>query len=263
MSNDAARLEALGADRVEFYWRGRPLTIPLSVEEWPLETLRAGRNLIAVELLLNGQSLGRLDPLIDDYRDLSEAMAEACGVGRLPEKQPEPHEWFGGVPRLLQYLRDYEAEVESDLRSRWGLDYADRWRIVDGRPALTLRRIWSCIRRSLPTSALAVADNYGREVWTEQTFATARVWEALTGKPYEGRPFTEAEYKRAIEAMQRQQARIDKLRARRAAYHPTPEETPPAPANAATAGVLAAAQQAMANRRREIGASEVNGNTLN
>lgn len=262
MSNDAARLEALGQTAVEFYWRGRPLTIPLAVEEWPLETLRAGRYLIAVELLLNGQGLGRLDPLIDDYRDLSEAMAEACGVGRLPERAPEPHEWFGGVPRLLRVLRDYEAEVESDLRSRWRLDYGDRWRLDDrGRPALTLRRIWACIRRSEPTSALAIADNDGREVWTEQTFATARVWEALTGKPYEGRPFTEAEYKRAVEAMRQQQARIDKLRARRAAYHP--EEPAPAPADPRTAGVVAAASEAIANRRREIGAPENVDPTLN
>ena len=256
MSNDAARLEAVGASSVEFEWRGRALTIPLALEEWPLETIRAGRVLDAVDILLNGQEVGRV-PLIDDYRDLSNAMAEAVGAGRLPERRDQPDEWFGGVPRLMYCLARYEADVESDLLSRWGLVYADRWRIVDGRPALTLRRIWACIRRSLPTSSLAIADNRGREVWTVQAFATARVWEALTGKPYEGRPFTEAELERAIKAMQQRDAEVAKLRARRAYYHPEQEQQQaPAPASAATAGVLAAAEAAIANRRAEMGAPE-------
>ena len=255
MSNNAARLEATGASSVAFIWRGRAFTVPLAIEEWPLETIRAGRNLAAVDILLDGQDPGR-EPLIDDYRDLSNAMAEAAGVGRLPERRDQPDQWFGGVPRLLLCLDRYEADVESDLLSRWGLVYADRWRIVEGRPALTLRRIWACIRRSLPTSALAVADNHGREVWTVQAFATARVWEALTGKPYDGRPFTEAEVERAIKAMQQQQAEVDKLRARRAHYHPEQVQQAPAPASTATAGVLAAAEAAIANRRAEMGAPE-------
>lgn len=262
MPNDAARREALGESIAEFEWRGRLLFVPLAIEDWPLDTVRAGRVLVAVDILLAAQDLGRPrdDLLIDDYRELSDAMAEACGVGRLPEQDPRPLDWFGGVPKLLRYLDRYEAEVESDLRARWGLDYGDRWRLDDrGRPALTLRRIWACIRRSLPTSALAVADNGGREVWTEQTFATARVWEALVGKPYEGRPFTDAEIAKAIEAMQQQQARVDKLRARRAAYHPEEVETPAAPADPRLAGVYAAANEAIANRRAEIGA-ESNGN---
>jgi hypothetical protein len=262
--NDAARLEAVGARAVEFYWRGRPVTIPLALEDWPLETIRVDRHLLAVDILLAGQYVGD-NPLIDDYRDLSEAMAEACGAGRLPERAREPHEWFGGVPRLLRYLRDYEADIESDLRSRWRLEYADRWRLDDaGRPALTLRAIWTCIRRSLPTSALAVADNHGREVWTAQTFATARVWEALTGKPYEGRPFTEAEVAKAIQAMQQRAAEVAKLRSRRAHYHPEEHEQEPAPADPRLVGVYAAAQEAIANRRAEMGAPEANGNpTLN
>lgn len=259
MPNDAARLEALGQTTAEFYWRGRRLAIPLAIEEWPLDTIRAGRVLIAVDILLGGQTVGR-EVLIDDYRDLSDAMAQACGVGRLPEQAPRPGEWFGGVPKLIGYLDRYEAEVESDLRARWGLDYADRWRLDEHRrPRLTLRRIWCCIRRSLPTSALAVADNGGKEVWTEQTFATARVWEALTGKPYEGRPHTEAEWAKALEAMQRQEALKAKLRSRRAAYHPE-EVEPQASADPRLAGVYAAAQQAIANRRAEIGAEGSNGN---
>lgn len=261
MPNEAARREALGESIAEFEWRGRRLFVPLAIEDWPLDTIRVGRVLIATEILLAGQQVDA--PLIDDYRELSDAMAEACGLGRLPEQAPQPLDWFGGVPKLLRYLDQYEAEVESDLRARWGLDYADRWHLDDrGRPALTLRRIWSCIRRSLPTSALAVADNGGREVWTAQTFATARVWEALTGKMYEGRPFTEAEIAKAIEAMQQQQRTVDKLRARRAAYHPEPdpEVTPQAPADPRLAGVYAAAQQAIANRRAEIGAPEANDN---
>lgn len=262
MPNDAARREALGQTTTELHWRGRHLTIPFAVEDWPLDTIRVGRPLVAVDILLTGQPIGMRAPLIDDYRDLSDAMAEACGVGRLPEQPGRPGEWFGGVPKLLRYLDRYEAEVESDLLSRWGLDYTDRWRLNEhNQPRLTLRRIWSCIRRSLPTSAVAVADNGGHEVWTAQTFATARVWEALTGRMYEGRPFTDAELAKAVEAMQRKQAHVDKLKARRAAYHP--EQQQQAPTDPRLAVVYAAANEAITNRRSEIGASDTDGPQLN
>lgn len=253
MSHDAARLEALGERYVTFQWRRVALTIPLRLEDWPLAPLRAGQYFAGVDALLNGQPIPPDEPLVDDYRELSDAMAHACGVARMPEEHAAPDAWFGGVPRLLRLLRDYEDDVASDLQRFWNIDYRDRFT-----GDLTMRRIWSLVRRSQPTSALAVADNGGREVWTEQTFATARVWEALTGQHYEGRPLSSPELARAIEAMQQRQAHIDKLRTRRAHYHPTPEAA--APADPRLAGVFAAASEAIANRRAEIGAAHPNGN---
>lgn len=257
MSNDAARLEALGERHVTFQWRRVALTIPLRLEDWPLAPLRAGRYFAGVDALLNNQPIPPADPLVDDYRELSDAMAEACGVGRLPEQPPAPDAWFGGVPRLLHLLRDYEDDVASDLQRFWHIDYRDRFT-----GGLTMRRIWSCVRRSQPTSALAIAGNYGREVWTEQTFATARVWEALTGQHYEGRPLTEPELAKVIEAMQQRQARVDKLRARREHYHPEDTSTL-SPGDPRTAGVNSALAEAIKNRRAQMGVSEVDGNQGN
>lgn len=256
MPNDAARLEALGERHVTFAWRGVALTIPLRIEDWPLAPLRAGRYSAGVDALLGAQPIPPDDPLVDDYRDLSDAMAEACGVGRMPEQRPAPDSWFGGVPRLLHLLRDYEDDVASDLQRFWNIDYRDRFT-----GELTMRRIWSFIRRSQPTSAIAVAANYGQEVWTAQTFATARIWEALTGRHYEGRPLTEPELAKALEAMRRQQDHVDKLRARRQHYHPDDVEEPAhTSADPRMAGVNAALAQAVANRRAEMGAPQANGN---
>lgn len=256
MPNDAARLEALGERHVTFQWRRVALTIPLRIEDWPLAPLRVGQYSAGVDALLNGQPIPPDDPLVDDYRELSDAMAAACGVGRMPEERPAPDAWFGGVPRLLHLLRDYEDDVASDLQRFWNIDYRDRFT-----GGLTMRRIWSLIRRSQPTSAIAVAANGGQEVWTAQTFATARIWEALTGKHYEGRPLTEPELARAIEAMQRQAAHVDKLRSRRSYYHPDPEE-PAAPTSTdpRMTGVNSALAEAIANRRAEIGAPQADGN---
>lgn len=253
MPNDAARLEALGERYVTFLWRRVPLTIPLRLEDWPLVALHSGRYYVAVDALLNNQPVPPDDPLVDDYRELSDAMAVACGVGRMPEERAAPDAWFGGVPRLLHLLRDYEDDIASDLQRFWNIDYRDRFT-----GDLTMRRIWSFIRRSQPTSALAIAANGGQEVWTAQTFATARIWEALTGRHYEGRPLTEPELARALEAMQQQQATVDKLRARRAYYHP--EEAAAPPADPRMAGVTSALAEAVANRRAEMGAPNTNGN---
>lgn len=257
MPNDAARLEALGERYVTFTWRRVALTIPLRLEDWPLGLLRAGRYPVGVDALLSEQPIPLADPLMDDYRELSDAMAEACGVGRMPEQRAAPDAWFGGVPRLLHLLRDYEDDVASDLQRFWSIDYRERFT-----GDLTMRRIWSFIRRSQPTSSLAIALNDGQEVWTAQTFATARVWEALTGKHYEGRPLTEPELARALDAMQRQQAHVDKLKARRHHYHPEDDVEEPArtPADPRMTGVSAALAEAVANRRAEMGATEANDN---
>ena len=159
-------------------FRGRSITVPLALERWPLWRIRRVQWVEAVDELLNGQSPGSADPVLDDYRELSEAMAAAVGVGRLPETPPTPDQWFGGIPTLLRLLDDYEEEVELDLK-RLGVDYRDRFR-----GELTLRQVWVYIRRSPATSAIAIADNDGKHVWTEPDFIGAGVYQALTGQLY-------------------------------------------------------------------------------
>lgn len=242
MPSDAARLEALGIGTAEVYWRGRLLSIPARLEEWPLDQIREGRRVTAVESLLNGQSPGRSSPLIDDMRELSDAMAEAVGVGRLPEDPAAPDRWFGGLPTLLRLIDHYEADVESDLKRFWGLDYTDRF---TGR--LTLRRIWACVRRTDPASAIARADNGGKHVWTEPDFIMAGVYQALTGQVYPGRPLKPDELERAIKAMQAKQAHVDKLRERQQHYSAGSSPSPQ------VAGAVSALTEAEANRRRELG----------
>lgn len=243
MRSDAARLEALGATEVTFVWRGRPLTIPLRIEEWPLDTIRARRYVRAVNGLLGAQDPGR-GALIDDYRELSDAMAAACGVARLPEDPPAPDRWFGGVVTLLRLLDQFEDDVASDLKRFWHVDYRDRFT-----GALTLREIWTYVRRSDPTSCIARADNAGKHVWTEPDFILSGIYQALTGEVYPGRPLKPEEVERALEAMRAKQAHVDKLKARQAHY--AAPSTPPAAPQ--TAGAVSALDAAIANRRRELG----------
>lgn len=243
MPNDAARLEALGATEVTFVWRGRRFTIPLRIEDWPLEQIRARRFVHAVNLLLGGQDAGPAT-LIDDYRDLSDAMANACGVARLPEDPAAPDRWFGGVITLLRLIDQFEADLASDLKRFWQVNYRDRFT-----GGLTLREIWTYVRRSEPTSCIARADNGGRHVWTEPDFIMAGVYQALTGEVYPGRPLKPEELDRAIEAMRAKQAHVDKLKARQAHY--AAPDPPPEPQAAGAA--VSALDAAMANRRRELG----------
>jgi hypothetical protein len=242
---DAARLETLGAREVTLVWRGRPVTIPLRVEDWPTEDIRKARFIHAVKRLLGGQRVG--PAVIDDYRLLSDAMAETIGVGRLPETPAAPDAWFGGLPTLLRLLHENEDDIAADLRERFGVDYRDRWR-----DALTLREIWVMIRRSPSTSAIALADNYGKHVWTEPDFIGAGIYQALTGEIYPGRPLKPAEMERAIEAMRAKAAHVDKLKSRQAHYGQaaTPPPTPQ------SHGAVNALAEATANRRRELGISE-------
>lgn len=245
MPSDAARLEALGATEVTFVWRARRLTIPLAIESWPLEQIRARSFVRAVNLLLGGQDVGRAT-LIDDYRDLSDAMAAACGVARLPEDPAAPDRWFGGVLTLLRLIDHFEDDLASDLKRFWKVNYRDRFT-----GGLTLREIWTYVRRSEPTSCIARADNAGKHVWTETDFILSGVYQALTGEIYPGRPLKPEELERAIEAMRAKQAHVDKLKSRQAHY--AAPDTPPAPQ---TAGAASALDAAMANRRRELGLSD-------
>ncbi|WP_229481669.1 hypothetical protein [Mycolicibacterium mageritense] len=239
-------MEALGATEATVRFRDHEIVIPLALERWPLKMIRTVRWIEAVDVLLAGQSIGSAEPVLDDYRELSEAMAAAVGVARLPETPPAPDQWFGGVPHLLRLLDEHEDDVELDLK-RLGVDYLGRFR-----GELTLRQVWVYIRRSQPTSAIAIADNDGKHVWTEPDFIGASIYQALTGEVYPGRPLKPEERQKAIEAMQAKLAHVAKLRDRAAHY------APPAPP-ATAPGLPAAMAEAIANRERELGETDPNG----
>ncbi|WP_319456866.1 MULTISPECIES: hypothetical protein [unclassified Mycobacterium] len=244
MPSDAARLEAIGATEATVAFRGRELVVPLALERWPLKLIRTVRWVRAINELLAGQPHGIARPVLDDYRELSEAMAEAVGVARLPETPATPDQWFGSIPTLLRLLDDHEADVELDLK-RLGVDYLGRWR-----GELTLRQVWTYIRRSPSTSAIAIADNGGKHVWTEPDFIGASVYQALTGELYPGRPLKPEELAKAIEAMRAKAEHVDKLKSRQAAYTQQPAPVP---------GLPQAMQEAIENRQRELGDTDPNG----
>lgn len=233
--SDAARLEALGATEARFEFRGREVSVPLDVERWPAALVRT-HPLAAVLDLLGGQTVLARSATLDDARELSDAMAAAVGVERLPETPPAPDQWFGGVQTLLWLLADFEADVESDLRRFWGVDYRKRFT-----GELSMRQIWAYLRRIPAASSIARAINGGKEQWTELMFITAGVYQAITGKVYPGRPMRPEELAEALKAVQAQADHAAKLKDREALYAP--------PANP----VAAAMQEAEANRRRELG----------
>lgn len=250
MPSDAARLEALGDPEAPLEFRGHTVIIPRAVENWPLDAIRLaaarrqlGRPLIfAVEALLAGQSVGRL-ACMDDYVELSHRMADAVGVSPLPETPLEPWHVFGAVPTLLDLLDNNADDIASDLRRFWNVDYRDRWRPG----GLTLREIWTYVRRLEPTSATARARNGGREVWTQQHTVTAAVWEIFSRKRYPGRPATEAEIAQWEKAAQKLAETEANLRASAQRYAPS-------------SPVQAAAATARENRLREMARNGEGGN---
>lgn len=242
---DAARLEALGEPEVGFRWRRHELTIPRALEDWPLAAIRSGRYVDAVEELLDGQTAPV--PLYGDLVSLSDAMAAAVGVARLPETKPLPDKYFGAhifgaVPQLLDYLDNNEDDVASDLRHFWHVDYADRWR-----GGLTLRQIWTYIRRPKPTSALAIARNGGNEPWTKTAVVLAQVWEQIARKPYVGRPLTAEEFAQYLAEKRANEAQMQKLSDKQDYYSP---EASRARAEARKAAVAAATEAVQAGSSR-------------
>ncbi len=250
MTSDAARLEALGDPEATLEFRGYTIIIARAIENWPLDAIRAaaaeplpGRALMfAVNALLAAQPVGRL-ACIDDYVELSHRMADTVGVSPLPETPLRPADVFGGVPTLLDVLDNNADDIASDLRRFWGVDYADRWR-----GALTLRQIWTYMRRLPAESATARARNGGREVWTLQHHVSAAVWEFFARKMYPGRPATQAELERWEEAARNNAEKAANLRASAQRY------APGSPAQAAAA-------TARENRLKEIARNDESGRT--
>ncbi|OCB56124.1 hypothetical protein A5722_14595 [Mycobacterium vulneris] len=238
-------MEALGEPEVGFVWRGHRLTIPRALEDWPLDAIRTGGYVDAVEELLAGQTAPV--PLYEDLVSLSDAMAAAVGVSRLPETKPLPDKYFGAhifgaVPMLLDCLDNYEDDVASDLRHFWHVDYADRWR-----GDLTLRQIWVYVRRPKPTSALAIARNGGSEPWTKTAVVLAQIWEQIARKPYFGRPLTAEELAELLAQKRANEAQMQELSDKQDYYSP---EASRARAEARKAAVSAATEEVRAGSSR-------------
>lgn len=177
----ARALEAAGAAEVTFEFRGTPVTIPLPIEAWPLDAIRANKSGRALKALLRGQR----PPMRThgDAVELSVRMADACGVTPLPETPADGRGMFGAVPTLLDVVDNHGDDLEADLRRFFGVDYRD---LFSG--GLTLRQVWVYVRRMPADSAILVARNGGALPWTRNEIITARLWEMWTRKPYPGRP---------------------------------------------------------------------------
>lgn len=84
--------------------------------------------------------------------------------------------------------------MEADLQIHCGVDYRDRWRTVDGRRVLTLRRIWVLLRHLPPQAALASALRDGKPYWSLEAHLLDDLRIATTGskerpsKPNPNRP---------------------------------------------------------------------------
>lgn len=181
---NAATLEAAGAERTTFDFRGVEVTIPLAIEAWPCDEIRANRTGRAIRHLLGDQR----PPLKtrDDAVELSHRMADACGVSPLPESPAERGAVFGAVPTLLHLVDNYHDDLEADLRRFYGIDYRDP-------AAVTMRQVWVLVRRLPTDSALLTARNEGEPPWTRAELIAARSWELWTRKRYDERPWSKAE----------------------------------------------------------------------
>jgi hypothetical protein len=206
---NAAVLEAAGAEHTTFDFRGVEVTIPLAIEAWPLDEIRAGKTGRAIRALLGAQR----PPLKtrDDAVELTHRMADACGVSPLPETPAIPGAVFGAVPTLLRLVDNYRDDLEADLRRFYGIDYRDP-------AAATLRQVWVWIRRLPTDSALLTARHGGEAPWTRAELIAARSWELWTRKRYDGRPWSQAELDAFAKAKREQDDENAKLAEREAYY---------------------------------------------
>lgn len=184
----ARQLEAAGATTVTFEFRGADVTIPLAIEDWPLDAVRANKPATAVRILLGQQR----PPMSTrgDVIELSHRMADACGITPLPELDADPDAAMGAVPTLIDLVDNHGDDLEADLLRYFGADY--RQSAAAGGP--TLRQVWVYVRRLPRESALLAARNRGEPPWSQEAIVTARLWEMWTQKRYGGRPLSRGEY---------------------------------------------------------------------
>lgn len=211
MEATAARhLEAAGAETVTFDFRGTTVTIPLAIEAWPLDAIRASKSGRAMKALLRGQALPVMRTRADVI-ELSHRMADACGVTPLPETPADELGMFGAVPTLLNAIDNHGDDLEADLRRFYGIDYRDP-------AAYTLRQVWVMIRRLPIESATMAARCGGDAPWSRGDVLAARNWELWTRKRYPGRPVTRDELKAWQEQNAEQKETMDKLAEREEYY---------------------------------------------
>lgn len=210
MEATAARhLEAAGATSTSFEFRGTTVTIPLRLEDWPLDAIRAGKSGRAIKALLGTQR----PPMRTrtDAIELTHRMADACGVTPLPETPADERGMFGAVPTLLDAVDNHGDDLEADLRRFYGIDYRDA-------SACTLRQVWVMIRRLPAESATMFARHNGESPWTRGEIINARMWEMWTRKPYPGRPPTKAELDEWRAKRAENDDKMDRLAEREAYY---------------------------------------------
>ncbi len=206
-ASSPARAEALGEGAVTAAFAGRDWRVPLDVDAWPLDAIRASVGvrddgsiavdhvavISACEVLLGEQFEAFCDAATTRAQLIpaSHAFAEAVGIGR--SRDTHGDQWdkaFGAIPRLLALLEAWPTAVESDLARFWNLDYRDRWRFDgDGRRRLTLRQIHARLSHLPADSACAVA--WGRRSPTELLLMD--IYEPLAGRVHPSRPLTAAQ----------------------------------------------------------------------
>jgi hypothetical protein len=135
----------------------------------------------------------------------------------------------GGIVGLRRTLRAHPEAVEADLHRYYQIDLADHWRRVDGRRALSLRKLRVLIRHLPTDSALATAENGGKPIHNQDTILLAEI---ATATAHAKKPHPVIN-----EVKSRQRARRDQAPSRRRA--------------------LVAARRRAEQRRRAIEAGEI------
>lgn len=216
-----AEAEARGQEFVEAAFGGAEFRLPLDVDAWPLDTIRACRGIRGDKIVVNHDALvGALQTLLGadqwdqflraapkrrDHVPAASAFAAAAGFPADPAF-PDVDIVFGAIPRLLALIEMYPDKLEADLNRFWQLDYRARWRFDEhGHRELTLRQVYVRVSNLPPESALAIA--LRRRAPSELLLMD--LYEGVTGRKHPERPVSAAE----AAARQTQAAAEEKARA--------------------------------------------------
>jgi hypothetical protein len=174
--------ESEAAGFLHFTYRGLTVTTQLP-SHWPLELIRRGRVIDAVQLILGDQFDEFLDqfPEFDDLTDFTNRLATEAGIPGTGA--------FGGIPALLLQLEFYADDVENILSANHHVSLVDYYR-----GDLTLRQVF--VRLKQP--------------WTRTHYLLADVFHALARQPHPDRPLSEMEKARAA-AEKAEQERKEKV----------------------------------------------------
>lgn len=207
MATSPVEAEARGDKFIEATFGGNTFRVPLDVDCWPLDIVRQcrgvsvstgspvvnGAQLVSVLGALLGPQWVELAAVARKKRQLvaaSQVFAEAVGIPATGKSDVV----FGGIPRLLALIDTYPREVESDLGRFWHLDYVDRWRFTrGGRRRLTLRQIAARLERVPVDSALAIAMNGGKLLYSNTDLLLMDLFELSSRTRHPSRPMSAAE----------------------------------------------------------------------